>query len=57
MGPHGPPPARLVPFHDRLEPGRVYDASSLTSGDIAMFHAVTLRPLEEMLVPELPRRG
>ncbi|MFL0460075.1 hypothetical protein ACH0CA_06315 [Kytococcus sedentarius] len=45
------------PFHDRLEPGRVYDASSLTSGDIAMFHAVTLRPLEEMLVPELPRRG
>lgn len=45
------------PFHDRLEPGRVYDASPLTAGDIAMFDAVSLRPLEEMLVPELPRRG
>ncbi|OLT35325.1 hypothetical protein BJF82_00755 [Kytococcus sp. CUA-901] len=45
------------PFHDRLEPGRVYDASPLAQGDISMFDAVTLRPLEEMLVPEHPRSG
>ena len=35
------------PVHDRLEPGRVHDASSLTAGDIARFDAVTPRPLED----------
>lgn len=45
------------PYHDRLEPGRVYDASALTEGGISMFDAVTLRPLEDLLVPELPRTG
>ena len=45
------------PFHDRLEPGRVYDAAPLTEGGISMFSSVELQPLEEMLVPERPRSG
>lgn len=45
------------PFHDRLPIGERLDASALTEGLPWAFEEITMRPLEQMLVPENPRGG
>ena len=45
------------PYHRRLPVGEVLDASPLVDDPLSSFAAVTLRELEPMLVPELPRAG
>lgn len=54
-------PARLpadTPYHRRLPIGARLDTSAI-SGDALpwAFESITMRPLQEMLVPEEPRRG
>ena len=44
-------------FHARLPIGERMDATSLTEGLPWAFEQITMRPLEPMLVPEMPRSG
>jgi len=45
------------PFHSLLPIGERMDATPLTEGLPWAFEQITMRPLEQMLVPEQPRRG
>jgi hypothetical protein len=45
------------PYHDQLPIGERLSAGPLVTDPLSCFEAVTLRPLEAMLVPERPRHG
>jgi hypothetical protein len=45
------------PYHRSLPIGRRLSEQPLLDDDLSCFEAITLRPLEPMLVPEEPRRG
>ena len=45
------------PYHCTLPIGERLDATPLVTDPLSSFEAVTLRPLEPMLVPEGPRQG
>ena len=45
------------PYHRTLPIGERLDATPLVTDPLSSFEAVTLRPLEPMLVPERPREG
>ncbi|QTX05759.1 hypothetical protein [Agromyces archimandritae] len=45
------------PYHRRLPIGQRLDASAVDGGPVPSIESMTMLPLDEMLVPELPRRG